>query len=238
MRRPAAILMPSDGAAGWKRFLAQPDLHWKAGRSASAMAHSWEQSRGWPPAIAALIEPQFAGSEPLLVIPEWKTPLPGGERSSQSDAFVLARHAGGLLAMTIEGKVHESFGSTVADRRRDASAGAAARLDWLCERLGLGDCPGDVHYQLLHRSASALIEAERFDAGAAAMIVHSFAADRRWHDAFARFVALLGGDPDAPGLMPVRVPGAVPLWLGWASDVPPPCLCQPACHEPKGITAA
>ncbi len=88
-------------------------------------------------------------------------------------------------------------------------------MDYLCRRLGLSDCPGDVHYQLLHRTVSALIEADRFAASRAAMIVHSFSPERRWFEAYARFVELLGGTAEVDGATVVEVPGGT-LLLGWA----------------------
>jgi hypothetical protein len=45
----------------------------------------------------------------------------------------------------------------------------------------------------MHRTVSALIEADRFATKHAAMIDHSFSPKRRWFDAFARFVSVLGG---------------------------------------------
>lgn len=236
--RSVPILLPSQGPRDWQRLLAQPALHWKAGRSASAMAHAWEQSGGWPPAMANLFRAAFGECQPLVVVPEWQTPLPGGETSSQSDAFLLLGHAGGTVAVTVEGKVNESFGPTVADKRRGATPGVAERLTWLCGRLGLEDCSGDVHYQLLHRTAAALVEAERFHAADAAMIVHSFAPDRRWYDAFSRFVTLLGGEAVAGQPIRLAVPGPIRLTLGWISAPLPVCRCDPQCHEPNGITAA
>ena len=151
-----------------------------------------------------------------MVLPEWQTALPGGRRNSQSDALLIASHCDGLIVAAIEGKVDESFGPTVADWLTEASAGKAMRLDFLCERLGLSGETGDLHYQLLHRTVSALIEAERFHATHAAMIVHSFSPERRWFDAFSRFVERLGGDAEVGVPIAVNVPGAMPLVVGWA----------------------
>ena len=151
----------------------------------------------------------------LVIIPEYKTPLPGGRRESQSDVFLLARHATGTIACTVEGKVDEPFGPTVAQQMAATTPGKEERLAFLCGQLGLSQCPGEIHYQLLHRTASALIEAERFDTGDAAMIVHSFSPVRKWFDAFAAFVELLGGQIDeASALIEVR---GKKLLLGWAS---------------------
>ncbi len=209
------ILIPSGGPESWKQFLAKPDLHWATGYSARTLAYSWEQSDGIPSEVRRLLEEALGTVEPLVVIPEHKTPLPGGRRESQSDVFVLARHATGTVACTIEGKVDEPFGPTVTQQIAEASSGKTERMDFLCRRLGLADCPGEVHYQLLHRSVSALIEADRFASNQAAMIVHSFSPEQRWFDAYSRFVELLGGTADADGATMVDVPGRT-LLLGWA----------------------
>ena len=213
----AKILVPSTGPDNWRAFLAKPDLHWATGYSARTLAFAWEASAGLPPEIDSILKPVFAAIEPLVTIPEHKTPLPGGSRESQSDVFTLLRHSGGLVACTIEGKVNEPFGPTVAQQMSEASSGKIARLGYLCELLGIADCPTDVHYQLLHRTASALIEAERFCASDAAMIVHSFSPERRWFEAFERFCDVLGCGPVTVGEpVTLTVPGGKRLVLGWA----------------------
>ena len=74
-----------------------------------------------------------------------------------------------------------------------------------------------ISYQLLQRTAAAVIEARRFKTDAAAMIVHSFSATGKWFDAFARFAALFGARPERDRLLPVGLDGTLPLFLGWAS---------------------
>jgi hypothetical protein len=180
------------------------------------MAHAWEAANGLPPEVAAIFEPVLGPVKPLLVIPEYKTPLPGGSTESQSDALLLARVESGLIAVTIEGKVDESFDKVVSRWLGDGRPGKQERLDYLCSRLGLAECPGDLHYQLLHRAVSALIEADNFDAAHAAMIVHSFSAENRWFEVFAQFVRVLGGGEVQVGkAVIVSVPGR-DLILGWA----------------------
>lgn len=214
------ILVPSSGPSSWQQFLAKPDRQWVTGYSARTVAHSWEAQTGWPPEIADIIEQAMGPTELLLAIPEHKTPLPGGRRESQSDVFALGKHDDGLIACTIEGKVNEAFGPTVAEQMNDASRGKKERLAFLCRSLGLEDCPGDIHYQLLHRTVSALIEAENFATSYAAMIVHSFAPDRRWFDAFERFVALLGGKASVGKANILDLPNSQRLILGWACGDP------------------
>jgi len=128
---------------------------------------------------------------------------------------LLARHAAGTIACTIEGKVDEPFGPTVTEEMANASAGQQERMRYLCAMLGLTDCLGHVRYQLHHRTVSALIEGDRFHAADAAMIVHSFSPERRWFADFAAFVELLGGAVEEG--RPAVVGGlSKRLILGWA----------------------
>lgn len=210
------IFVPSSGPDDWKQFLAQPNIHWSKGYSARTMAFSWEAADTSPPEVNDLMDQAFGPGELLFAVPEHKTALPGGERASQSDVFALVRHETGLATYTIEGKVDEPFGPTVGEWSVDASPGKVKRLEYLCIMLGLGSCPSDVRYQLLHRTVSTLIEADRFDAKLAGMIVHSFSQERRWFPEFARFCALLGCEAEAGRAATVTMPSGKTLMLGWA----------------------
>jgi len=174
------IYLPSVGPDSWQQLLAKPELHWATGYSARTLAHSWEAAAGLPPEIAQLLKSLGGEAELLLALPEHKTPLPGGRRESQSDVFALLRVARQVVACTIEGKVDEPFGPTVEEWLVDASSGKQERLGYLAKLLGLSEpVAGDVRYQLFHRTASAVVEAQRFGASGAAMIVHSFSPNAR-----------------------------------------------------------
>jgi type III restriction enzyme len=99
--------------------------------------------------------------------------------------------------------------------------GYRKRLASICDLLDLTQpLPGDVYYQLLHRTAAAIIEARRFKTDAACMIVHSFSPTGKWFDAFERFVALFGLKAEKGRLMAVRPNGSPPLYVGWATGDP------------------
>ena len=212
------ILTPTKGPEGWRELLADPDKHWKDGRSAKLMAETWESSPSLPTEITqALSGTPLSELMPILAIPEYQVPLPGGSRPSQNDLFLLGQVYDDLAVVMIEGKVDEPFGPTVAEWSEDPSEGKQTRLDYLTGLLHLhGDVPGELRYQLLHRTASAIIEARRFHAKYAVMPVHSFSDEHAGFDDFATFVKLLGGVPENGGLG--KVPGhADPeLWVGWA----------------------
>ena len=52
--------------------------------------------------------------------------------------------------------------------------------------------PVKARYQLLHRSVSAIIEAKRFRAKEAVMIVHSFSTTNEWLEDYRYFLSLFG----------------------------------------------
>ena len=164
----------------------------------------------------------FGGAADLLIaIPEHKVKLPGGRRESQNDLFALVRDGPRIWAATIEGKVNEVFGPTMGEWFADPSSGKRERLSYICELLGLLEpLPKEIRYQLLHRTASAIVEAERFKTDGAAMIVHSFSPERMWFDDFAAFLALFGLAA-APGkAFFVTLPSGRDLMLGWATGDP------------------
>lgn len=173
------IYIPTQSFEDWNRLLAQPDLHWKAGYSAMTLARSWEAAQGFPPEVAAALatatDPLLQDLSVLIAIPEYQVALPGGERASQTDLLVLARGSEGLVAIAVEGKVDETFGPTVEQKRAENSKGVNTRLQFLMESLGLAEpVPGNIRYQLLHRTVSALLIAEQFSAKAAGMGITGF----------------------------------------------------------------
>ncbi len=161
------------------------------------------------------------GAELLFAAPEWKTALPGGGRESQSDVFALFSVPGGLLTMTVEAKVDEPFGPTLGEWMEGASPGKRARIAAIGDLLGLAaPIPASIRYQLLHRAAAALIEARRFRANEAAMIVQSFSSEGRWFEDFTAFAALFGLAPRPGETALAPVPEIGSLRIGWAKGDP------------------
>ena len=195
------IFVPSQGPEDWKRLLAEPDKQWRMGYSARSMACCWEAAGSrFPSEIRSVLRssenPAFEEVELLLAIPEWKVALPPTRgHASQNDLFVLARdRQGSLISIMVEGKVSEQFGETLAEWLEKETPGKRERLKFLQETLGLpGELPGSIRYRLLHRMASALIEAERFGAKSAIMLVHSFSPECLWFSDFQSFLELMGG---------------------------------------------
>jgi hypothetical protein len=212
------ILVPSSGAEAWKDFLADPK-HWQTGRSAKSLAYCWTEADGLPAEVAAVLRRSswFAQAELLLAIPEHKVRLPGAGRASQTDLWLLIRTPTALASVAVEGKVDEPFGETVHDWLAGGSANRQARLMGLLEMLGLSSVPPETRYQLLHRTASAVLEARRFLAAHAMLLVHSFSRDARWFDDFAFFCRLLAVAPAKDVLLEVPGTTGPTLHLGWVS---------------------
>lgn len=213
------IYVPSSGPQSWQALLANPIKHWARGYSARALAHSWEDQEGFPPEIYALLQQHsaLANTEPLLIFPEWKVPLPGGSRPSQNDAWVLARGDGGIISIAIEGKVDEPFDKTIGEWRLDTTPSKEIRLQFLLDVLGLSSPIAEtIRYQLLHRAASAVIEAERFHASHAVMLVHSFSPNHQWVEDFSAFIALFGLTAPVGRLASTTARHGLPMHFGWA----------------------
>ncbi|MBC8135771.1 MAG: hypothetical protein H8F28_07800 [Fibrella sp.] len=196
--------------------------HFSADYSAQLTAESWLDAEGFPETLAAIFadagEP-FASLTPLLVFPEHKVALPGGSVGTQSDVWCLAAHGSGLASLSVEGTKGEGFGPTLDVWQRTTTSGRKTRLAYLVELLGLTPpLPQNLRYQFLHRTASAIIEAKRFRAEVAVLVLQSFTPDNDGFGDFEQFLRLMGVmspiTPDA--VIPVAVRDGVMLYAVWA----------------------
>lgn len=219
-----SFYIPTDGPASWQALLGDPVKHWKTGRSARTLAHCWESARGFPPEVSAVLDGSaYLGLHNLEFIagfPEHEVPLPGGRRPSQTDVFVLGTGEGGLVSIAVEGKVDEPFGDTVNDwLGGDPSPGKQRRLAYLCGLLGITtDDALMLRYQLLHRTASAIIEANRFSSQTAVMLVHSWAPNLEGYADYDAFATTMGGTPEVDSV--TAVTSVDNLHLGWVQGNP------------------
>jgi hypothetical protein len=93
---------------------------------------------------------------------------------------------------------------------------ASERLDFLTRTLGLtGELSGKIRYQLLHRAASAIIEAKRFRANIALMIIESFSAEDRGLTDFKGFTRLFGVKSEPDRIVKLGPPNAITFYAGW-----------------------
>lgn len=218
------IYVPATEPDDWKPLLADPDKHWKTGYSAHALAHCWHDSDGWPVEIKALFKSnsiaEFQDIEPLLVIPEHVTSFKGKGGHPHSDIFVLARSDKGcLISIAVEGKAEESFGTQALGEWKQSGniMNRRTRLDFMLKKLALRTEPSDdIPYQLLQRTVCAVVEAERFNAKFAAMIIHSFSPTHTNHEAFVRFVKLFREKADGDHLTEITLVDGIRVFVGWA----------------------
>lgn len=226
------ILVPTQSAQDWKRLLADPEKHWKPGYSAMLTAQAWENADGLPNEIMAAFnaspDDYFGNLGLVLAIPEYKIFLQGGTRPSQSDIFALLTSEKVLISMTVEGKAREDFGPTLIQwRSKFSEKGYRTRLGHLLENLGLQETvPDHIRYQLLHRAASAVIEAKRFHATVAAIVVQSFVAsdlENHFGD-YVNFVQLYGKTPVKGSVIFFTNLDRIRLYSGWVyTETPQGC---------------
>jgi hypothetical protein len=215
----AEILLPANKPEDWRPYLGDPVKHWKTGCSAKTLAYCWQESDGFPEEFKTVFDnagTPFAELVPLLILPEHKVALRGRSTASQSDLWILAKTRRELVSITVEGKVSESFNKPVEDWLREDSKGKQTRLTFLIKTLGISDSfDKSIRYQLLHRTASAILEAERFLASRAMMIVHSFSRTNEWFDDFVAFAGLFSIRPEINKVFTTMTPSGIPLHLAW-----------------------
>lgn len=221
------LMVPTLGPSDWRRLLADPSRHWRAERSAYELAVAWEAARlsdrGLPLDVARLLDSTstFRGATLLLGIPEHQVELDGGGHASRTDLWALLSCPAGAISMSVEAKAGEPFDDVVSkwlSKARDRS-GKPRRLDQLCEVLAVDkEQVLSCRYQLLHRAAVALIEARRFHARHAVLLVQSFAKDEAAYADFQTFSGVLGVQVAEGTLVRAGSRHEVEFWLGWVSS--------------------
>jgi hypothetical protein len=222
------LYLPSMGPSDWRRLLADPGKHWRRGRSAYELAVSWEaartSARGIPDDVARVLDsmPETRGAQLVIGLPEHQVPLEGGGHASQNDLWALLRTSHSFVSMAVEAKAGEPLDRTASEwlRDRNTKSRKPLRLAALREHLLLEEADLEaIRYQLLHRAASALIEANRFGAAFALLAVQSFGGDddRRSFDDVARFAGLYEVEPRKDEVVLLSRRTSVPLLLAWIS---------------------
>ncbi len=212
------IFIPASSPEDWKHLLAEPNKQWRQGYSARSVAYCWQEADGIPQDMLAVLGqvPSLQGLKTVLAVTEHPVPLPGGSRPSQNDVWALGETENGLVSIAVEGKVGEPFGPTVREWFSGASPGKEERLRFLCSELGLAFLPPEhVRYQLLHRTVSATLEASRFRAHDAVLVVHSFSPDHEWLADYQAFLGLFGLEGGVNEAVSTRTPGGLALHFAW-----------------------
>jgi hypothetical protein len=219
------IFVPANQPEDWKQFLADPEKQWKIGYSARTLAHCWHASKGFPEEVTRVFtsssEVALQAVAPLFILPEYKVALKGRGADSQNDIFVLGKaQDGALVSIMIEGKVEESFGDSLG-KWKSANKGYTdnkrERLDDLQQHLGLVSIPDNIYYQLVHRTASSMMEAKQFNAQYAVMLVHSFSPNASWFDEYARFLQLFDVVAEKDTLQRLSVVDGIKLHTAWVT---------------------
>jgi hypothetical protein len=221
---PFFFAKPITAPEGVRCHLADPEQHWRKSFSACELATAWINSKGLPPVIRAVLDgaPEYRSAALIEGYFERQVDLRTPGRASQTDLMVLLRLEDGHAIMAVEGKVNESFDNLVKDL--DRTPGRERRLDHLRQVLGIpSETVGEMRYQLLHRTASALFEAERYGFDHAVMLVHSFSQRHAGFNDFARFASALEIPVAAVNaISEARRFGSVDLRLAWVADRPAP----------------
>lgn len=199
--------------------------HWQPGRSAKSAADLWFSANGLPPSVKSALDhdPAFKGATLVDAFFERPVDLGDGQRPSQTDLMAILRLDGRLGVLAVEAKVDEPFGPTVHEWLSEAKGDATARparLERLCRILDLDPSTvGTIRYQLIHRTASAVIEAQRYCSRDAAMIVQSFCPKRSWVDDYRAFAEALGFlDAPVGAISPAKICDGVALRIGWVAE--------------------
>lgn len=219
------IFVPTRDGSDWQRLLAKPKLHWKKGASAMTAAAAWESAN---PELPVEIQSLLTGTEQtalsdlslLAAIPEWEVKLPGGETTSNTDILALCRNEIGLCVLAVEAKVLEDFGPLVGEKRHQASDRQRERLDFLHRLLRVDHFDDRIRYQLLHRTASALLTATNFHAATSVMLIHAFSTPvERQHD-FTAFCEAMRSEQVTDRVYVVRGFDRPTLYLAWCDGNP------------------
>jgi hypothetical protein len=209
------VTRPEDVAS----LLAKPE-HWKPGRSAFELTTSWLRADGIPESVARTLATAEDYREAVMIegFFERQVDLRTPGRPSQTDLLAFLRVADGHAVLAVEGKVDEPFGPIISEW--NTGPGKQLRLESLCELLEIDpDDAFELRYQLFHRAASAVFEAERYDVDRAALLVHSFNSEAAGFTDYVRFAEALGvGLPEVGSMTKEKAISGVRLRLGWVRD--------------------
>lgn len=196
------LLTATRSVQDWRERLADPGKQWRRTFSALENAASWElagEDSGWlPSSLACLLRRGgYANARLLLAVAEHKVALPGGDAASQCDVWGIVRTDSGLLSLSVEAKAREPFGNETLGEWLDAGGSARSRenrrVRWEFVRKHLPDGEyRSVPYQLLHRCAAAVIEAERFGFSHAVFAVLAFGTPEKTFVDYSGFCAAAG----------------------------------------------
>lgn len=214
------------GIGSWRERLASPDRQWKRCFSAFETAVSWEHAARKDSGLPAPIEKLFRESgysEPLLVfaVAEHKVDLASEGADSQSDVWAVVKTSAGMLSLTVEAKAKEAFGNEnlehwlVAGKSEDSTINRQKRWEYIRSHLPKSDSFLAIRYQMLHRCAASVMEANRFGFQHAAFVVQAFETPDKSFQDYALFCQALQVPAIRGGMAKTSMAG-ISLSVGWA----------------------
>ena len=218
-----SFFVPIKELSEWRTFLGDPKKHWKTGRSAKSCAETWWNASGFPDPIKKVFSSSeidlFRNLEFIMGFPEYQVQLPPTSgHPSQNDLWVIAKspETNELVSISIEAKVDEPFDKTVEEWIKEETPGKKERLRYICDLLDLDESETlRIRYQLMHRTASALIMAEKLATRNALMMVQSFDIKRTGYEDYQEFSKLLGTEPGINKIAKTRQLSGKNLYLAW-----------------------
>ena len=215
----------------WREIVGEKN--WVPKHSAYELAYKWGYN-AFPKKVQGVLtasaSPFQTGLKLDHMVVEKPVFLDNLKAPSMTDIMVYCNtQSGSPLIIAVEGKARETFDLSVADWMLDKTMGPKPtrekRLKFLEKELGVTIPPdSELRYQLIHRSASALIESGLHGAASCALIVHSFAEDSKsnWQD-YGAFLKHIGiADPVKDVLQgPVTLgPQGIHFYAAWITDEP------------------
>ena len=222
------IFIPAGCPEDWKRLLADPEKHWQTGCSARTLAYCWQEADGFPGSVKRVFENSgielFHDVKLIVAFPGYRVALkPYLSRPSQGEIFALASAGNGkLISITVEGKVDEPFDMAVADWQMTDMGNKQTRLKFLSDELERTKADIEqIRCRFLRKVASALLEAKRFNAPNALMLVHSFSryegSDSRSFQDYCDFVSTFGKQGRMNSVVFLKNVNGIDLYLAWVN---------------------
>jgi hypothetical protein len=222
------IHVATRGICNWRERLANPDRQWKRGFSAFETAVAWEcasseESQLPQPIRTALVNGGFDAPKLLFAVAEHKVPLRGGRTASQSDVWAVVSTSKGMLSLSVEAKANEAFGDQTLEKwfegtSEQSKANRQERWKHLVQYLP--DAPTDhyhpIRYQMLHRCAASVIEADRFGLPHASFVVQAFGSPDASFQEYKAFCQAIGVPPARGSLTTAsKARLGISLSIGW-----------------------
>jgi hypothetical protein len=203
-------------------YLVAQEYHWAEGYSAYELSYRWIEAGAIPVSVDSVLSqsPDLRGIRLINGFFEFQVGLNTRGHASQTDLMAFVDTENGAALLAVEGKVKEGFGLSVGTWNK--TLGKDDRIWSLCDLLGLfyDDLAYlNVKYQLVHRTASAVLEAQRRGIHRAVMLVHSFDPSNSHFRDFHCFSDLFGSAVKEPDqISEFKTVGGVELSFAWVAD--------------------